>query len=376
MNTKLPHKILLITIILSIPLIIYLSPLIKKGINLPSYYNQLFEKALITKVIEEEITNDDVIKGIKNGRQVLEVKVLTGKYKNNIYKTINIIDQSHNVLGKEGLKIIVGIRETNEGAKIWVYNYVREYYLYFLALIFALLLITFGGRQGLNSLVALIFTASVFIFIMVPLFFKGYNPVILSIIAVSITSIISFLLIGGFEKKILVAILGTISGILVAGIISFTFSKLTHLSGINLEKGKELVYVAMDYNIQIKGLMFSSILIASMGAIMDVAMSISSSMYEIYKIDSSISSNNLFNSGMNIGKDIMGTMANTLILAFMGGSLTIMLMMWGYNMSYYQLINLPFVSVEIIQGLAGSTGIVLTVPFTALMACLIYKKAA
>jgi len=376
MNTKLSHKILLIITILSIPLIIYLSPLIKKGIHLPNYYNQLFEKALVTKVLEEEITDDEVIEGIKNGRQVLEVKVLTGKYKNNIYETVNIIDQSHNVLGKVGLKIIVGIRETDEGAKVWVYNYVREYYLYFLALLFAILLIKFGGNQGLNSLVALIFTATIFIFIMLPMFFLGHSLIILSIASVTITSIVSFLLIGGFEKKIFVAILGTISGILVAGIISFTFSKLTHLSGINLEKGKELAYVAMDFNIQIKGLMFSSILIASMGAIMDVAMSISSSMYEIYKLDNNISSNKLFNSGMNIGKDIMGTMANTLILAFMGGSLTVMLMMWGYNMSYYQLINLPFVSAEIIQGLAGSTGIILTVPFTALMACIIYKKVA
>jgi uncharacterized membrane protein len=374
MNKKIMHNILLLIIIISIPLIIFLSPLIKKGIDLPNYYNQLFEKAEIIEVINETIEDDIVIEGLKNGRQELKVKILTGKYKNNIYDTVNIIDQAHNVIGEKGLKIIVGIRETEEGPKLWVYNYIREPYLYFLGLIFFLLLIIFGGKQGLNSMVALIFTATVFIFIMIPLFFKGYNPIPLSIISVMITSIISFLLIGGFEKKILVSILGTLSGILVAGIISFVFSKLTHLSGINLEKGPQLVYVAMDYKIHIRGLMFSSILIASMGAVMDVSMSISSSMYEIYQINENITKKKLFSTGMKIGKDIMGTMTNTLILAFMGGSLSYMLLIWGYNMSYNQLINLPFASAEIIQGLAGSIGIVLTVPFTALLACIVYKK--
>ncbi|MEA1974740.1 MAG: YibE/F family protein [Bacillota bacterium] len=374
MNKKILHNILLVTIALSIPLIILLSPLIKKGIVLPDYYNHLFEKAEILEIIEEEIEDDIAITDLKIGRQVLKVKILTGKYKGNIYETVNLIEQSHNVIGKVGLKIIVGIRETDNTQNIWVYNYNRAPYLYIMGTIFIFLLILFGGKQGFNSMIALLFTSTIFIFIMIPLIFKGYHPITLSIISVIITTIVSFLLIGGFEKKMLIAILGTTSGILVAGILSFTFSKLTHLSGINLEKGTQLVYLALDYNIQVRGIMFSSILIASMGAVMDVSMSISSSMYEIYQIDNTISSKTLFTTGMNIGKDIMGTMTNTLILAFMGGSLGLMLVIWGYNMSYNQLINLPFVSIEIIQGLAGSIGIVLTVPFTALMASIILSR--
>ncbi len=176
------------------------------------------------------------------------------------------------------------------------------------------------------------------------------------------------------RKKTLVAILGTFCGIIVAGIVSYIFSRLTHITGVHLDKGTQLVYVALDYGIKIKGLMFASILIGSLGAVMDVAMSISSSMYEICSLDNSITFKSLYNKGMNIGKDIMGTMANTLILAFMGGSFSLILLMWGYNMDYRQMANLPFLSVELIQGLAGSIGIVLTVPFTALMAGFLYKK--
>ena len=120
--------------------------------------------------------------------------------------------------------------------------------------------------------------------------------------------------------------------------------------------------------------MYASILIASLGAIMDVAMSISSSMQEIYELNPAIAFQELFKRGMNIGKDIMGTMANTLILAFMGGSFSLVMLLWGYNMSLRQIGNLPFIAVEVVQGIAGSIGIVLTVPFTAFMACMLYLK--
>jgi len=351
-----------------------MSPLLKKGLQIPDYYHQLFEEAIVTEVISEEISDDPVITGMLVGKQELEVEILSGKYKGNTYTTVNPISQAHNVLGKKDLHLIVGIRETDDGPNVWVYNHKRENYIYLLGAIFFILLLKFGGWKGLNSIVSLVFTATVFIFVMIPMIFRGNDPIIVSITAVTVTSVISFLLIGGFKRKTLAAIAGTFSGIIFAGLISFVFGKLAHLSGINLEKGEQLVYIARDYQIHIKGLMFASILIASMGAVMDVAMSISSSIYELHQLDSSISFKNLLKSGMNIGKDIMGTMANTLILAFMGGSLGLMLLLWGYQMSYRQLMNMPFISVEIIQGLAGSIGIVLTVPFTAIIACFLYKR--
>lgn len=374
MLKKHAHTLLLITTIMMIILIIALSPLLKKGLSSPDYYNQDFEEALVVALENEELTPDPVIEGLVTGRQEALVQMLTGPYKGELYETINVLDQSHNVLLKESLRVIVGVRETDEGPKIWVYNHKRVNYLYLMAALFFITLLYFGGRKGLDSIVALLFTASVFIFILVPLIFRGYPTIILSIVCALVSLVVSFLLIGGFEKKTYVAIMGTVCGIIAAGLVSYIFSGLTHISGINLDKGPQLVYVAMDYGLKVKGLMFASILIASLGAVMDVAMSISSSMQELHKMNPKITFKQLFKTGMTIGKDIMGTMANTLILAFMGGSFSLMLLLWGYNMSYRQISNLPFISVEVVQGLAGSIGIVLTVPFTALMASFFYLQ--
>ena len=113
--------------------------------------------------------------------------------------------------------------------------------------------------------------------------------------------------------------------------------------------------------------MFTAILISSLGAIMDVAMSVASSTFEMHELSPFLSPKELLRSSMNIGMDIMGTMSNTLILTFAGSSLNTMMLIWGYQMSYNQWVNIPLIKTEIIQSLAGSMGIILTVPLTAVL---------
>ena len=134
-----------------------------------------------------------------------------------------------------------------------------------------------------------------------------------------------------------------------------------------MKQGDQLAYMVQGYGIDISGLMFSAILISSIGAVMDVAMSISSAIYEIKFLNKNLSKKDLFISGMNVGKDIMGTMSNTLILAFTGGSLTTIMLMYGYQLKYLQFINLQDIAIDMIQGFSGSIGIILTVPITALI---------
>ena len=126
--------------------------------------------------------------------------------------------------------------------------------------------------------------------------------------------------------------------------------------------------MAETSNLKVKGLMFAGILVSSLGAVMDVAMSISSSMFEIKSINTKLNKMQLFKSGMNIGKDIIGTMTNTLILAFTGGALCTLILLYSAKMSFSRIINLDFLGMEIIQGLAGTIGIILTVPATVLLA--------
>lgn len=369
------HKWLLIITIILIPIIIFLSIMVKDKMDIPSFFTQDYEEAVVRLVLEEDLKPDPVVEDMLIGKQMLAVEVLTGPYKGEIQEVINTIDQGHNVVTSENQRIIVGITEQEDGISVWVYNHKRSTMLLALVILFITVMIYFGGKNGFYSIVALLFTSTMFIFVMIPCIFNGVNPMLITIFCAIVSSVVSFILIGGYNQKSFVAIIGTISGIVTAGIIAFIFGKMTYLTGVNMDKGTQLVYIVLDYGIKIKGLLFASILIASMGAVMDVSMSIASSMHEIYALNPKLSHKSLFQTGMKIGKDIMGTMANTLILAFMGGSLGLMLILWGYNMSFRQLINMPFLSVELIQGLSGSIGIILTVPFTALVASIIYRKS-
>lgn len=371
---KYKKEIFTIMVIILSVLIVYFSPLLKKNISNPSYYLQEFEKAIITEIVDSNLEKDPVIPNLYVGTQTLKVKILTGKYKGNEYKTVNMLSRSHNVIGKINLKVVVGIKESDKGPNVWVYNHIRSNVIYFLVILFLIFMLIFGGINGFNAIISLIFTGIMLIFVLIPMIFMGKDPIISSIMIVSIICVISFVLIGDFDKKTLSAIIGTILGVTVAGVIAYYSGKIAHISGINFEKGEQLVYIAQDYQIKIRGLLFSSILIASLGAIMDVSMSIASSIFEINSVNSELTFYELLKSGLNIGKDIMGTMSNTLILAFTGTSLTLILLIWGYQMKYTQMINMPFISVQIIQSLSGSIGIILTVPFTAICSVFLIKK--
>ena len=186
---------------------------------------------------------------------------------------------------------------------------------------------------------------------------------------------VTLLLVSGINKKTVTAIFGTVSGVVIAGIIAYVFGKLSHLSGITMEDAESLMYIAEDTGLKITGLMFTGILVASLGAVMDVAMSISSSIFEMNIINQEVTFKELFKSAMNIGKDIIGTMTNTLILAFAGGSLSLLILIYSSSMPYNKLINLDVLGTEVIQGLAGSIGIVLAVPITALIGCYLCKAS-
>lgn len=141
-----------------------------------------------------------------------------------------------------------------------------------------------------------------------------------------------------------------------------------------MEAGEQLLNIAPDYNIKLSGILFSSILIASLGAVMDVSMSMASSMQEIFLANPKISSKDLFLSGLNVGRDITGTMSNTLILAFAGSSLPLIMMIWAYGMSIRQFMNIPRIVIEIMHGLSGSIGIIASVPCTAIVSIFLLKK--
>jgi uncharacterized membrane protein len=367
-------KILIIVVILSIIGIVYSSIAINKKFGIEKYFSYQFVDGEVLSIEEETITPDPLIPGRFVGKQKIEVRILEGEYKDKIYSVVNVLSNRHNIFAKPGMKAIFTIREKDGKEHVWFYNYKMDRYIYILVGLFCLTLIVFGRLSGAKSILSLIFTGVIIIFVLIPVIFRGGDPIMWSIFLCSIITIVTFLLIGDFNRKTYSAILGTIAGVMISGIISYIFGSLSKLSGVHMEKGEQILYLAADYKIKINGLMFTSILIASLGAINDVAMSIASSCNELCKRNPDIHLDDLFVSLMDIGKDIMGTMTNTLILAFTGSSLNLMLMIWGFKMSSKQFINMPVIAIELIQALSGSIGIVLTVPITATISIYLIKK--
>lgn len=361
---------IIIIVILASILIVKFSRIIVPN----SSNNVVYEQAKVITIHKELLQKDPLFDHLDTGYQDIQVEILTGTYKGERHDIRNSMSRLYNVKTKEGMTIIASIY-LNEGKieGVGVYSYKRNIILFALVALFFLVLFLVGGKNGLKSILALIFTCVMIVFYLLPSIFNGKNPIISAVITVGIVTVVSLLLISGRSKKTVAAMIGTLLGVIIAGLLAHFAGQLSQISGLTLQDADDLIFIAERYGINIKGLMFVSILIASLGAIMDVGMSIASAIFEMHKLKPDIKPKDLFTSGMNVGKDIIGTMSNTLILAFAGSSLNLMIFIMAAQMSYNQITNLDIISVELIQSIAGSIGIILTVPITALISVMLIK---
>lgn len=351
-------------------------PKISNALKPESPFIQAFAVGIVEEVLEEDLSPDPVVQGRFRGTQKLRVKILEGKYKDTEFEVYNTLSSLHSNFAYKGLKAVFTLRESGGKTAVWLYNLKRDSHVFALLGLFFAALILLGRGQGLKSALGLVFTCVLIVTVLIPALFAGFPPVPVSIGLVSIMTIVSFILISGFTRKTYTAIAGTVSGITIAGIISAIVSYSAQLSGVNMEGGEQLLNLAPDYNLKLDGLLFTSILIASLGAVMDVSMSIASSMQEMLAVNPRLSKKELFRSGLTVGKDITGTMSNTLILAFAGSSLPLVMMIWGYSMSFTQFINIPRIVIEVMHGISGSIGIIAAVPCTALAALFVLRLPA
>ena len=190
-----------------------------------------------------------------------------------------------------------------------------------------------------------------------------------------ITTLVTMYLIGGPTRKTCAATLGTLAGVVLAGISAWCFSKASGITGFNVSDIETLMTLWNTNRIQVGGLLFSGLLISCLGAVMDVAMSISSAIDEIYRQNTSLTRKELFKAGLRVGRDMMGTDSNTLILAFAGSSVSTLLLDYSYDLPDQQILNSNNSGSASMQGLAGSFGIVLSVPFTVLICTILFHKS-
>lgn len=369
--------IAIVVVILISVLIVFVSPFIhKSGFVLNNTQRNLhYEEAVVKSIEVNRLQPEGKLENIEVGYQDITVEVTSGKFKGQNFKIRNSISRLYNYKVKKNTKVVVGMFMEGENIQdIGIYTYKRDTVIYGLVILLFLLVVIVGRIKGLKSVVSLIFTLITIVYLMLPLMFRGLSPIIAATGTSIVVTLVTLYLINGYSKKTLAAILGTTAGVVIAGFASFVAGELAHLSGLTLENAESIFYIAENSGLKVQGLMFASILIGSLGAVMDMGMSIASALYEVHRVNGKLTARELFKSGINIGQDMIGTMCNTLILAFVGGSLTVLLLLMSANMPSVQLLNLDVLGTELIQGLSGSIGIVLTVPITALAASVIYKR--
>ncbi|MBN2878584.1 MAG: YibE/F family protein [Clostridia bacterium] len=251
-------------------------------------------------------------------------------------------------------------------------EYARVPYIIAFGILFALVLLVFSGFKGLRSLVALIITCAVIFFVFIPLLLDGYNIMLLAILTSVIVTVITLLIVCGFRIKAASAIIGATMGFLIAGLLAFIMQKLMSMTGLTDTFANVLYY---HHKLDMNGLMFAAIIIGALGATMDVAVSIASSLEEIVEHrKGDITSKEILKSGMKIGGDIMGTMTNTLILAYVGSSLPIIVLVYVNSTQIQYTLSWELFSSEFLRAIAGSIGLVCTVPMTALVTSLLHLK--
>ena len=239
--------------------------------------------------------------------------------------------------------------------------------------IFLLSIILVGGKKGIKAIVGLIITILAVWFILIKLIFAGYDAILMSIVTCAVIIVLTFIVIGGINKKVVTAAIGTLGGVVSAGIVASIFSHLAELSGA-CEDAIQLSMNMQTATFNFRDLIFAGIVISALGACMDVGMSIASSLDEIKNKTKDISWKELFKSGMNIGRDVIGTMTNTLILAYVGGALKLILLFMACNMPITEILNKETIVEEIISAIAGSMGVVYTIPITAFVYAFLNRK--
>ena len=355
-------------------LILWYSPQVSQGFRPQAYNPQQLVRAKVVEVLLDEVRPDYAVPSIVTGRQQLLVKILEGDQAGEEHKVMNNISRLHNVYVQQGDEFILLIREQGEKVIYWPFNHDRAGAVYWMLGIMLALILLMGKMQGLNSIVSLYFTGALLIGVLVPGLFAGLNPILLTISLMAIKIIVNFLLVAGYNRKSLVAMLGTLGGVIVAGIMAQFFGEMAQLNGLYLDKGEDLIYLGSNNQLQVRWLLFVAIMISALGAVMDVAISMVSSYHELREISPEQPEKERLLATINIGRDIMGTMTNTLILAFVGSSLTTIMMVWGFQMPMIQFMNIPAISLAMIHGLAGSIGLIMTIPITVLFASLIYNR--
>jgi len=323
-------------------------------------------EAKIEKVDEEKQIE---FEGQKQLYQKLEVKILNGNEANKVITIENGKEALANVTKYEiGQKVIVTKDEDLSGDELYsITDFVRRDSLWVLAAIFIILTIIIGKWKGIMSILGMVFTFGVVFVYLLPQLSAGANPILVATVASIIIIPISFYMAHGFSQKTTVAVVSSVIALFVTVILSLMFISLGRLTGLSSEEAG-MFLVQRSGNFDMKGLLLCGIIIGVLGVLDDITVAQASVVNELIKSSEKPKGRVIYKQAMNVGRDHISSMVNTLVLAYAGASLPLLLIFINNPHSFSEIINYEFMAEEIIRTLVGSIGLILAVPITTFIA--------
>ena len=336
-----------------------------------------YENAVVEQILTDSTEADPVSEGHFRGNQNLIVRVKTGRYAGQQMMADNTVGPIYGCPMAVGDGVTVGLSTYSDGTvRCYIYEYDRSMGLALVLGAFLLVTVLVGGKVGLKSLLSLGLTVAALIFILLPLLLRGWPTIGTTFFVSVLVTAATFVILGGVDKKTVCACLGTLAGIALATVFGLLAQNLLRIDGYRQEYAEALLQLRQteESAIGITGLITAGVIVSALGAVMDVAMSISSALQELTRVNPDLTSRDLFRSGMNIGRDMVGTMTNTLILAILGSGLTLVVYIYSLSLQPWQLLSSAYMSLEAISGIASSIGVMLAVPLTAAICAVSYGK--
>ncbi|MDD5921693.1 MAG: YibE/F family protein [Eubacteriales bacterium] len=298
--------------------------------------------------------------------RILETETVKIRLKDRTVTVTNQLSDTHYIRVHKGSRVLVSV-DSPKGVESYytLFNYNRTIGSIVIFALFALLMIAIGGKKGAYSMAALVFAVILIFRVTVPMIYNGVSALPVTALTVLLITLDTILLLQGANRQSLTSIAVVFAGeILAAGLFAL-FSVLLHISGFNDGNVDSLLVITQNTGMDLTHILFSAAMISSLGAVMDVAVSLVSAVFEVSAHNHSLTAKELFRSGMNVGRDMMGTMSNTLILAFTGSALSMLLVLCSYGVQPLQLLSSDTIAVEIAHGICGTAAVILTVPLAS-----------
>ena len=336
-----------------------------------------YENAVVEQILSDSTEADPVSEDHFRGSQSLIVRVKTGRYAGQQMLAENTVGPIYGTPMAVGDGVTVGLSTYADGTvRCYIYEYDRFPGLLMVVAAFLLVTVLVGGKVGLKSLLSLGLTVAALLFVLLPLLLAGWPTIPTTFLISVLVTAATFVILGGVERKTVCACLGTLAGIALATAFGLTAQWLLRIDGYRQEYAEALLQLRQtgESGIGISGLVTAGVIVSALGAVMDVAMSISSAVQELTRVNPELTAKELLKSGMNIGRDMVGTMTNTLILAILGSGLMLIVYIYSLGLQPWQLLSSAYMSLEAISAVASSIGVMLAVPLTAAVCAVSFGK--